>query len=63
MGAGEKEEEKDVWGLYYQISMAIRSLTIIWRMSNMEQDGGSEDRGEKTPNIFWNCNGLLLRVI
>ena len=24
-----KEEEKDVWGLYYQISIAIRSLAII----------------------------------
>lgn len=38
--------------IYYQISVTVRSLAIIWRMSNMEQDGGSEDRSEKTPNIF-----------
>lgn len=29
----------------------------------MEQDGGSEDRHEKMPNIFWNCDGVLLRIL
>lgn len=36
-----------MWGSDYQISIVIKSLATVWRMSDMEQDGGSKRRERK----------------